>query len=229
MKAMFVIAEYGCVQTIRDIFEKENFPCRFMLHGHGSADSEMLDYLGLGDNKKIIAVTFAANDAVLNLYKIFNDRLSLSRAGRGIAFAVPVSGASGLAFALNGTNAETEGNAEMTEPKYELIITIVNRGGFEAVKEASKAAGARGGTLLHGLGLGGEEAAKFLGISIQPEKDIVLIVVEREDRENVMQYILDKAGILTDYRGICFSLPVDSALGLAGKNDDITKIINTNF
>lgn len=229
MKAMFVIAEYGCVQTIRDIFEKENLPCRFMLHGHGSADSEMLDYLGLGDNKKIIAVTFAANDAVLNLYKIFNDRLSLSRAGKGIAFAVPVSGASGLAFALNGTNAETEGNAEMTEPKYELIITIVNRGGFEAVKEASKAAGARGGTLFHGLGLGGEEAAKFLGISIQPEKDIVLIVVEREDRENVMQYILDKAGILTDYRGICFSLPVDSALGLAGKNDDITKIINTNF
>lgn len=229
MKAMFVIAEYGCVQTIRDIFEKENLPCRFMLHGHGSADSEMLDYLGLGDNKKIIAVTFAANDAVLNLYKIFNNRLSLSRAGKGIAFAVPVSGASGLAFALNGTNAETEGNAEMTEPKYELIITIVNRGGFEAVKEASKAAGARGGTLLHGLGLGGEEAAKFLGISIQPEKDIVLIVVEREDRKNVMQYILDKAGILTDYRGICFSLPVDSALGLAGKNDDITKIINTNF
>lgn len=225
MKAMFVIADYGCMQTVRDIFEKESLPCRFMLHGHGSADSEMLDYLGLGDNKKIIAVTFAANSAVLDLYKLFNDRLSLSRAGRGIAFAVPVSGASGLAFALNGTNAETEENAEMTEPKYELIITIVNRGGFEAVKEASKAAGARGGTLLHGLGLGGEEAAKFLGISIQPEKDIVLIVVEREDRESVMQNILDSAGILTEYRGICFSLPVDSALGLAGKNDDISKII----
>lgn len=225
MKSMFLIADYGCMQTVREIFEKKNLPCRFLLHGHGSADSEMLDYLGLGDNKKVIAVTFAANSAVLDLYKTFNDRLSLSRAGKGIAFAVPVSGASGLAYALNGTDAEKEGEAEMTEPKYELIITIVNRGGFEAVKEASKAAGARGGTLLHGLGLGGEEAAKFLGISIQPEKDIVLIVVEREDRENVMQGILDKAGILTEHRGICFSLPVDSALGLAGKNDDIAKII----
>lgn len=225
MKAMFLIADYGCVQTVREIFEKENLPCRFMLHGHGSADSAMLDYLGLGDNKKIIAVTFVANDAVLNLYKLFNNRLSLSQAGTGIAFTVPVSGASGLAFALNGTNAETEVDAEMTEPKHELIITIVNRGGFEAVKEASKAAGARGGTLLHGLGLGGEEAAKFLGISIQPEKDIVLIVVDSEDRENIMQTILDKAGIRTDYRGICFSMPVDSALGLAGKNDDISKII----
>ena len=225
MKAMFLIADYGCMQTVKEIFGKENIPCRFMLHGHGSADSAMLDYLGLGDNKKIIAVTFVANDAVLNLYKLFNNRLSLSQVGTGIAFTVPVSGASGLAFALNGTNAETEGNAEMTEPKHELIITIVNRGGFEAVKEASKAAGARGGTLLHGLGLGGEEAAKFLGISIQPEKDIVLIVVDSEDREHIMQTILDKAGIRTDYRGICFSMPVDSALGLAGKNDDIAKII----
>lgn len=225
MKAMFLIADYGCVQTVREIFEKENLPCRFMLHGHGSADSAMLDYLGLGDNKKIIAVTFVANSAVLNLYKLFNDRLFLSRAGTGIAFAVPVSGASGLAFALNGTNAETEVDAEMTEPKHELIITIVDRGGFEAVKEASKAAGARGGTLIHGLGLGGEEAAKFLGISIQPEKDIVLIVVDSEDREKIMQGILDNAGIRTEYRGICFSLPVDSALGLAGKNDDIAKII----
>lgn len=225
MKAMFLIADYGCVQTVREIFEKENIPCRFMLHGHGSADSAMLDYLGLGDNKKIIAVTFVANNAVLNLYKLFNDRLSLSQAGTGIAFAVPVSGASGLAFALNGTNAEKEADAEMTEPKHELIITIVDRGGFEAVKEASKAAGARGGTLIHGLGLGGEEAAKFLGITIQPEKDIVLIVVDSEDREKIMQGILDNAGIRTEYRGICFSLPVDSALGLAGKNDDIAKII----
>lgn len=225
MKALFLIADYKYLQTVKGILAEESLPCRFSVHGQGSADSAMLEYLGLGDNKKVIVVSFAADNAVVRLYKLFNDRLSLSKAGSGVAFAIPVSGASGAAFALNATSAEKEGNTEMTEPKYELIITIVNRGGFEAVKEASKAAGARGGTLLHGLGMGGEEAAKFLGISIQPEKDIVLIVVEREDREKIMQNILDTAGILSEYRGICFSLPVDSALGLAGKNDDIAKMI----
>ena len=226
MKAMFLIADYGYAGQLKDIFAKENIPCRFSVHGHGSADSAMLDYLGLGDNKKIIAVFFVADSMVMNLYKILNDKLSLSKAGSGIAFALPVTGASGAAFSLNGTTAETEEKNEMQETKYELIITIVNRGGFEAVKEASKQAGARGGTLLHGLGLGGEEAAKFLGISIQPEKDIILIVVERDEREAVMQSILNGAGLLTEYRGICFSLPVESAIGLAGKNDDITKIVN---
>lgn len=225
MKAMFLIADYGCMQDVQNILTHENVPCRFLIHAKGSADSAMLDYLGLGDNKKITAVSFVADNRVMALYDVFNKKLSLSEAGKGIAFTIPLTGASGTAFALNGTKPETEGKTEMSDAKHELIVTIVNRGGFEAVKEAAKAAGARGGTLLHGLGLGGEEAAKFLGISIQPEKDIVLIVVNKEDREQVMQNILDAAGILTENRGICFSLPVDSALGLANKNSSIEDMV----
>ena len=225
MKAMILIADYGCAQLIQNIFIQESIPCRFLLHAHGSADSQMLDYLGLGDNKKVTAVSFVADNKVMKLYEIFNNKLSLTEAGKGIAFTVPLTGASGAAFALNGTKPELEGITEMNESKYEPIITIVNRGGFDAVKEAAKEAGARGGTLLHGLGLGGEEAAKFLGISIQPEKDVVLIVVGKNDREQVMQKILDTAGILTENKGICFSLPVDSALGLAGKTGSIEEMV----
>ncbi len=225
MKAMVVIAEYKCGQLIQNIFTQENVPCRFLTHGNGSADSEMLDYLGLGDNKKVTAFSFVSDDRVMPLYDVFNKKLSLTEAGRGIAFTIPLTGASGTAFALNGTKPELEGKTEMSEIKYELILTIVNRGGFEAVKEAAKAAGARGGTLLHGLGLGGEEAAKFLGISIQPEKDVVMIVVPREDRERIMNNILETAGIRTENRGICFSLPVDSALGLADKNLSIEDMV----
>ncbi len=225
MKAMVLIADYSCMQVVQNVLVEENIACRFLIHGFGSADSEMLDYLGLGENKKITAISFIADDKVMHLYDTFNKRLSLTEAGKGIAFTMPLSGASGAAFALNGTKPETEGTTDMNEAKYELIITIVNRGGFEAVKEAAKAAGARGGTLLHGLGLGGEEAAKFLGISIQPEKDVVLIVVPKEEREKIMEKILETAGLLTENRGICFSLPVDSALGLAGKNLSIEDMV----
>lgn len=225
MKAMILIADYSCGQLVQNILMQENVSCRFLTHGNGSADSEMLEYLGLGENKKVTAFSFVADNKVMHLYEVFNNKLSLTKAGKGIAFTIPVSGASGTAFALNGTKPELEGKTEMSEAKYELIVTIVNRGGFEAVKEAAKAAGARGGTLLHGLGLGGEEAAKFLGISIQPEKDVVFIVVGKEDREQVMQNIMETAGILTENRGICFSLPVDSALGLAGKTGSIEDMV----
>lgn len=225
MKAMILIADHSYGHIVQNILMEENIPCRFLTHGNGAADSEMLDYLGLGENKKITAFSFVSDEKVMHLYETFNNRLSLTEAGRGIAFTVPITAASGTAFRLNGTSPEKEGTTEMSEAKYELIVTIVNRGGFEAVKEAAKNAGARGGTLLHGLGLGGEEAAKFLGISIQPEKDVILIVVGKDDREQVMKNIMEEAGILTENRGICFSIPVDTALGLAGKTGNIEDMV----
>jgi nitrogen regulatory protein PII len=186
----------------------------------------MLDYLGLGENKKVTAFSFVSDEKVMHLYEIFNNKLSLTEAGKGIAFTIPITAASGTAFKLNKTSPDKEGTKEMSEAKYELIVTIVNRGGFEAVKEAAKSAGARGATLLHGLGLGGEEAAKFLGISIQPEKDVVFIVVGKDDRDEVMKNIMEEAGIMTENKGICFSLPVDTALGLAGKTGNIEDMVS---
>jgi nitrogen regulatory protein PII len=225
MKAMILIADHSCGYTVQDILVEENIACRFLMHAHGSVDSAILDYLGLGENKKVMAFSFVPDNKVMHLYEVFNNKLSLTEAGKGIAFTIPVSGASGTAFSLGGTSPEKEEITKMSDVKYELIVTIVNRGGFEKVKEAAKRAGARGGTLIHGLGLGGEEAAKFLGISIQPEKDVVLIVVGKDEREQVMQKIMEEAGILTENRGICFSLPVDTALGLAGKTGSIEDMV----
>ena len=91
MKAMFLIADYSCMQAVQSILEQQNVPCRFMLHGHGAADSEMLDYLGLGDNKKITAISFISDNRVMELYDIFNKKLSLSNAGKGIAFTIPLT------------------------------------------------------------------------------------------------------------------------------------------
>ncbi len=225
MKAMILIADYSCSHIVQNILAEENIACRFLTHAYGSADSEMLDYLGFGENKKVTAFSFVPESKVMHLYEVFNNKLSLTKAGKGIAFTVPVSAASNVAFSLGGTTPEKEEITEMNDAKYELIVTIVNRGGFEAVKEAAKSAGARGGTLLHGLGLGGEEAAKFLGISIQPEKDVVFIVAGKDDREQIMKKIMEEAGILTENRGICFSLPVDTALGLAGNMGSIENMV----
>ena len=54
----------------------------------------------------------------------------------------------------------------------------------------------------------------FLGITIQPEKDIILIVTEPETRNNIMKEISSKMGIGTKSHAICFSVPVDATVGL---------------
>lgn len=97
---------------------------------------------------------------------------------------------------------------------YELIISVVNRGFADDVMDAAKSAGAFGGTVLHARGTGAKEAEKFFGIIVQPEKDMVWILTEREKRSDIMRAI--HAGIQMESagKGMCFSLPVDSVTGL---------------
>ncbi len=102
----------------------------------------------------------------------------------------------------------------MQKEPYDLILSIVSGGLFSEVMDVAKAAGATGGTLVHARGVGSEEAAKFLGITIQPEKDIVMILSPHENRQKIMETITHKFGLSTKGKGICFSLPVSAALGL---------------
>lgn len=97
---------------------------------------------------------------------------------------------------------------------FDLIITIVNRGHADTVMEAARSKGAKGGTILNGRGTAGE-VEKFFNISLQSEKEIVLIVVPHDIRHAVMEEITAKAGIKTPGQGVMFSMPVEEAIGLA--------------
>ena len=97
---------------------------------------------------------------------------------------------------------------------FELIICIINRGFSDMVMTAARGAGARGGTILHAKGTGTHEAEKFFGITIQPEKEVVLILVPKEIRNDVMTAVSATCGLNTEGSGISFSLPVDDVLGV---------------
>lgn len=99
--------------------------------------------------------------------------------------------------------------------QHELILTIINRGFADLVMDAAKAAGASGGTVIHARGTGVHEAEKFFGIIVQPEKELVLILVDREKRNAIMTAICSHIELKEAGQGISFSLPVDHVIGLA--------------
>ena len=103
---------------------------------------------------------------------------------------------------------------ENNDQKYELILAIVNKGSTDLVMNAAREAGSKGGTITVARGTGNPELAKFYGIVIQPEKEVVFIVVEKEMKDAVMKKIYEDAGIGTQGQGIIISLPVIEALGL---------------
>ena len=94
-----------------------------------------------------------------------------------------------------------------------MILAICNTGFADEVMEVAKKAGAKGGTILHGRGSVQKDALQFLSITIEPEKEVVIIIAG-EERDNIMQAIATNLGVETKAHTICLSLPVDSVAGL---------------
>lgn len=99
------------------------------------------------------------------------------------------------------------------EADFDLIIAIIGRGFADYVVSSAREAGATGATILYGRGTADADQ-KVLGISLQPEREIVLILVKKADRRKIMQAISDKTSLMEEGRGLCFSLPVSDVYGL---------------
>ena len=101
------------------------------------------------------------------------------------------------------------------EFKHEVIFCIVNAGFSEAVMEAAREFGARGGTVIRARGTANQEAEKKFGITIQPEKEAVMILVKTEIKDDILHALYKAVGLNTPGQGIAFSLPVDNVVGIA--------------
>ena len=98
---------------------------------------------------------------------------------------------------------------------HEVILCIVNSGFSDAVMDAAKEFGARGGTVLRARGTANSEAEKLFNIVIQPEKEVVMILVDSSIRDNILHALYRAVGLNTPGQGIAFSLPVDQVVGLS--------------
>ena len=98
---------------------------------------------------------------------------------------------------------------------YELIICIVNTGFTDTVMDAARDVGARGGTVIHGRGTANKEAEEFFHISVQPDKEMVMILVPSEIKDDVLHAVYQHAGLKTAGQGIAFSMPVTNVVGIS--------------
>ncbi len=102
----------------------------------------------------------------------------------------------------------------MNNIKYELITCIVNAGFAVEAMEAAKKAGATGGTILRARGTANPEAEEFYNISIQPDKEILWVIVPKDIKDDVMHRLYQDVGLNTPGKGIAFSMPILNAVGL---------------
>ena len=101
------------------------------------------------------------------------------------------------------------------EKKYEAIFCVINAGFSDDVMFAARKAGAAGGTVLKGRGTAPLEAERLFKITVQPEKEIVMLLVPEDIKDAVLRELYQSVGLGNAGQGIIFSMPVDRALGLS--------------
>ena len=102
----------------------------------------------------------------------------------------------------------------MKTDNYEVIFAIVNAGFAEEAMDLARREGVRGGTILNARGVAREKEAAFFGITIEPEKEILMMVVEKAIRDKVLNTLYSRMGMGEKAQGIAFSLPVSDVAGL---------------
>lgn len=97
---------------------------------------------------------------------------------------------------------------------HEAIFCIINAGFSETAMEAAREYGASGGTVLRARGTANPEAERLFNITIQPEKEIVMIVCKSELKDGILHGLYRAVGFSTPGHGIVFSMPVDGTVGI---------------
>ena len=111
-----------------------------------------------------------------------------------------------------------EENATMADKS--LIVSIVRKGWGDKILQHSCKAGAEGGTIMFGRGVGVHEKQTIMGIPIEPEKEIVLTVTNADETDAVLEEIVRTAELGKPGTGIAFVIPVEKVVGVVHRSDE---------
>lgn len=213
---MGIITIRGMREKFIEFFKANNIHVTLTALGSGTANSAILDYLGLEASEKAIYFAFLTYDTWKQLKKELYRKMKIDIPGRGIAFLIPFSSIAGkksLQYLTAGQEIMIEEESSLKDTKYELLITIANAGHIDTIMDAARSANAPGGTVIHAKGTGMEHAKKFFGISLAEEKEMIFIVVRSTQKNAIMKAIMEQAGPQTPPGAVIFSLPVTSTAG----------------
>jgi len=227
LKLVIFIVDWSRAHSITNVCVNEKVRFHFTSVGKGTASSEILNLLGIGSGEKAVILCLEQEVGVQVLMKEVRKELKISGAGAGIAFTVPLSAINDpilLVFKQSilknenlSENNSGKGENMTSKHTHDLIVSIVNHGYTDDLMNTAREAGARGGTVLHARGTAHEGPVKFFGISVQDEKELILILSECDKKVPIMQAISENYGLNTDAQGLIFSLPVDNVIGLSAE------------
>ena len=209
LKLLFIINDDE--KKIKLLIDEFSLPFNTIMYGEGTASQGILDFLGLTKTEKIVFSSIISDTREKEVLNYIKREMQLKKIGQGVAFTIPLTSSPTY---IHEVFKEKKGIKMKNKHGYHLLITILIEGYAEKAMDIAKKNGANGGTLIKGREVGNKNSFKFFNMTVEPEKDILLIVCKDVDNNKIMEAILNKYGANTEARGVCFSLPIDNTVGI---------------
>ncbi len=195
-KIAIVIIPKECSKSVLESITSSGIKQAMSFDARGTAELALLQKLGLGQTKKTL-IAYRMNTCCGG--DVLNEAMQVHTGHTGIFFTL---------FLENTTVSE--------KANHLLVCVIVNAGYAEAVMQEARKAGARGGTIINARGTGKEQDMNFFGIQIVPEKEMLVMVAEKDLAEKLVQTVkalplLEKPG-----SGMVFTVEANSFTRLGG-------------
>lgn len=213
-KLLVTIVKKGLSQKVINASKQAGAEGGTTIPGKGTGLAQK-NFLGFCiEPEKEIILTLISKEVMNGALEAIARSAELDKTGNGIAFVIDVCQVIGIAHLTEACELSCSAGGCMSNTGYELIVTVVNKGNAEIVVDATKRAGAQGGTIIYGRGTGIHEQAKLFSIAIEPEKELVLTLIERARVQDVLSAIQEDVAINEPGRGISFVLPVEQTMGI---------------
>ena len=180
--------------------------------GKGTVSSAILNVLGIKSQKREVISFLLDKEQANEILNHFTTELQLHEPGHGVAFTTPVIMANRSTETVQDTGNTEKAMEEMS--MYKKLTVIVDRGMAEEVMDVAHNAGVRGGTIMHGRAVGAEYTEKLFGVEIEPEKELVLILIPNELVNKVVSTLYEELQLDEPGKGILFVEPVMEVRGL---------------
>ena len=216
VKYIITVTHREYAEDYTDFFYRHGVKNLMKIFATGSAKDKTLSALGIERALKVVLCTAVRDGDALEIQKGLAREMNLTERENGFSVVLPldgIGGESGKKFLLGDKPLEREEKKMEEKSKYVLLTVIADKGNVDLIMDAARAAGATGGTVLSAKGTGAE-IAKFFGVAISEEKELIYIVAKRDDRDAIMKAVMEKAGRDTDAHGVVFSLPVEDVIGI---------------
>lgn len=214
-KLTLILSESQSHKCVRRVKE-QGIRSGMVIIGRGTVSSTVLNMLGIKNQRKEIIKLLLQNEKAKEILDSLDEELQLTKPGHGIAYTTPVLSAVGLPKQDTNHEYSVTNIAQRLEEEsmFRKLTVIVDRGMSDDVMDIARKVGVRGGTILHGRGAGAEIATNLFGVEIEPEKELVIILMPNDLVDKVVHELSQELDLDEPGKGILFVEPIMETRGL---------------